>query len=91
MDDLTAQKQACIDLSKAAVEFFDLLDEYGEDGPWADPAGVAILVRLNEAFGAATGPTRDLASRRLVAVAMASDDPGKMLQAFGMLGGMDDG
>lgn len=91
MADLTAQKQACIDLSNAAIEFFDLLDEHGEEAAWV-PGGVEVITRLADAYEATTGPTRALAARRMVALAMHSDDPGKLLTTFGMLGGMaDDG
>lgn len=93
MSDLTAQKQACLDLSKAAVEFFDLLDEHGEEGPWTVSGGVEIIVRLADAYEAATTPTHRRATQHMMAMAMRSDDPAKLLTTFGMLGEMarDDG
>jgi hypothetical protein len=86
MSVLLDQKQACLDLSNAALAFFDLLDEHGEEGPWTANGGVEIIVRLADAYEAATTPTHRRATQRMMALAMRTDDPGKLLTTFGMLG-----
>lgn len=68
MSDLTAQKQACIELSNAALALFDLLDEHGEEGPFISQNGLNVIQQVGAAYDAATGPTHDKARRRIAAL-----------------------
>lgn len=64
-DQVTEMKQACLDLSNAAMEMFDLLDADGMEGPWNDPL---VAVRMRNAFDAIAEPLGAMAVRRLMAL-----------------------
>jgi hypothetical protein len=48
-DTVTRLKQACLDISNAALALFDQIDEHGTEAPWVG-ANVLTMKRLAESY-----------------------------------------
>jgi hypothetical protein len=59
-------KQACLDLSGAACELFDGLDEHGDEAPWEDARYLHALMRIATAHGELASHFKAMAARRLM-------------------------
>lgn len=77
MTDLTALKQACLDLSKAGTDLFDAFDEHGFEAAW-EGDNVFIIVRLQDSFEVLRSFFSQQATSRMLALGISPEQLAQM-------------
>lgn len=85
MADPTDMKQACLDLSNAAIALFDLIDQDGVQAPLDDWAGVLKLKAVVDAGEVIRGYYQRRNIQRMLALGISPDE------LLRMAGGADRG
>jgi hypothetical protein len=76
---MTDVRQLCLDVSKAAMELFDLVDEKGDHAPLDDTGNVMILQAMLEPMYEIKGYYTRLAVQRMLALGVS---PANIIKSY---------
>lgn len=71
-------KQACLDLSNAAMALFDEVEKRGMEGGWT-ASGVMALVKMSTSYERIREPFARMATRRMLALGVSREQLAEMV------------